>query len=72
MATAKKKAAAPVNAGPLLPAQASKTRIPGAVFLPEDYAELASALGLTPGRVAWLVNHETNTLTAFNPTMFQA
>lgn len=74
MAAKKKTAAtaAPAPAALTLPAQASMTRIPGAVFLASDYSDLASVLGLPPGRVAWLVNTETNTLTGFNPVKFQA
>jgi hypothetical protein len=71
MATAKKKTAAPVVvATPTAPKVAAMTKQPGAVFTEVDYAELAAAIGTPPGRAAWHLNEETNTLTAFHISLF--
>jgi len=71
MATAKKKtAASPVVATSSLPKVAAITKQFGAVFTEADRSELASAIGTTPGRAAWHLNEETNTLTAFHVSLF--
>ena len=71
MVTAKKKTAINnVSVPSKLPTAAAMTKPAGAVFTDADRAELAAAIGTPPGRAAWHLNEETNTLTAFHVSLF--